>query len=104
MGVADRSHSCTFGKRCEYSGNAARETAIPSSESPLTPGGIGATEDDVSVLWLKKGASVTAAVELLEKNAAAIGLGQIYYGPSLWLNYNVGGLIRVRIRGHQTLS
>jgi arylsulfatase A-like enzyme len=67
-------------------------TAIPSSESPLTPGGIGATEDDVSVLWLKKGASVTAAVELLEKNAAAIGLGQIYYGPSLALNYNVGGL------------
>jgi hypothetical protein len=66
--------------------------AIPSSESPLTPGGIGATEDDVSVLWLKKGASVTAAVELLEKNAAAIGLGQLYYGPSLWLNYNVGGL------------
>jgi len=66
-------------------------TAIPSSESPLTPGGIGATEDDVSVLWLKKGASVAAAVELLEKNAAAIGLGQLYYGPSLWLNYNVGG-------------
>src|SRR6202522_3179196 len=66
--------------------------AIPSSESPLTPGGIGATEDDVSVLWLKKGASVTAAVELLEKNAAAIGLGQLYYGPSLALNYNVGGL------------
>src|SRR5580658_7418493 len=67
-------------------------TAIPASESPLNPGGIGATEDDVSVLWLKKGASVTSAVELLEKNAAAIGLGQIYYGPSLWLNYNVGGL------------
>src|SRR5580698_9987982 len=67
-------------------------TAIPFSESPLNPGGIGATEDDVSVLWLKKGASVTSAVELLEKNAAAIGLGQIYYGPSLWLNYNVGGL------------
>src|SRR6202522_144049 len=66
--------------------------AIPSSQSPLTPGGIGATEDDVSVLWLKKGASVTAAVELLEKNAAAIGLGQLYYGPSLALNYNVGGL------------
>jgi hypothetical protein len=46
----------------------------------------------VSVLWLKKGASVIDAVELLEKNAAAIGLGQIYYGPTLALNYNVGGL------------
>jgi Type I phosphodiesterase / nucleotide pyrophosphatase len=67
-------------------------TAIPTSESPLTAGGIGATEDDVSVLWLAPGASVTNAVALLEKNASAIGLGEIYYGPSLALNYNVGGL------------
>jgi hypothetical protein len=67
-------------------------TAIPYSESPLNPTGIGATEDDVSVLWLKKGASVAAAVDLLEGKANAIGLGQIYYGPTLALNYNVGGL------------
>jgi hypothetical protein len=67
-------------------------TAIPASESPLTVGGIGATEDDVSVLWLNKGASVTSAVQLLESSAAAIGLGQIFYGPTLALNYNVGGL------------
>jgi len=67
-------------------------SAIPYSESPLNTTGIGATEDDVSVLWLNKGASVNTAVELLEKNATAIGLGQIYYGPTLALNYNVGGL------------
>lgn len=67
-------------------------TAIPYSESPLNPTGIGATEDDVSVLWLKQGASVTAAVALLEKDAALIGLGEIYYGPTLALNYNIGGL------------
>ena len=67
-------------------------TAIPASESPLTAGGIGATEDDVSVLWLAPGASLTDAVALLEKNATAIGLGEIYYGPSLALNFNVGGL------------
>jgi arylsulfatase A-like enzyme len=67
-------------------------TAIPTSESPLTAGGIGATEDDVSVLWLAPGSSVTDAVALLEKNATAIGLGEIYYGPSLALNYNVAGL------------
>jgi len=67
-------------------------TAIPFSESPLNTSGIGATEDDVSVLWLNPGASVTAAVALLESSAAPIGLGQIYYGPTLWLNYNVGGL------------
>ncbi len=66
--------------------------AIPYSESPLNPTGIGATEDDVSVLWLKKGASVSAAVKLLEDNASAIGLGEIFYGPTLALNYNVGGL------------
>ena len=65
---------------------------IPFSESPLNTTGIGATEDDVSLLWLKNGESVTAAVDLLEKNAAAIGLGQIYFGPTLALNYNVGGL------------
>jgi hypothetical protein len=35
---------------------------------------------------------VSAAVDLLEKNAAAIGLGQLFYGPTLALNYNVGGL------------
>jgi Type I phosphodiesterase / nucleotide pyrophosphatase len=67
-------------------------SAIPYSESPLNTTGIGATEDDVSVLWLKKGASVPAAVDLLEKNSTAIGLGQIYYGPTVALNYNVGGL------------
>jgi arylsulfatase A-like enzyme len=67
-------------------------TAIPFSESPLNPTGIGATEDDVSVIWLNQGASVDAAVELLETNAAAIGLGQIFYGPALALNYNVGGI------------
>jgi hypothetical protein len=66
--------------------------AIPFSESPLNTTGIGATEDDVSVLWLKKGASIPAAVELLENNAAAIGMGEIYYGASLAVNYNVGGL------------
>lgn len=67
-------------------------SAIPYSESPLNVNGIGATEDDVSVLWLKKGASVVSAVNLLENNAAAIGLGQLYYGPTVALNYNVAGL------------
>jgi hypothetical protein len=66
--------------------------AIPYSESPLNPTGIGATEDDVSVLWLKAGASVPAAVQLLETDATLIGLGEIYYGPTLALNYNVSGL------------
>lgn len=64
---------------------------LPLSESPLNANGIGATQDDVSLLWLKSGVSVTTAVATLEKNAAEIGLGQIFYGPSLALNYNKPG-------------
>jgi arylsulfatase A-like enzyme len=65
---------------------------IPFSESPSNTTGIGATEDDVSVLWLKKGVKVETAVEILEADAAEIGLGEILYGPSLAVNYDVGGL------------
>jgi hypothetical protein len=64
---------------------------IPWSESPLNSTGIGATEDDVSLLWLKNGVSVDAAAEALENHASVIGLGEIYYGPTIALNYNVGG-------------
>jgi hypothetical protein len=66
-------------------------SAIPYSESPLNTTGIGATEDDVSVLWLKPGASVANAVTLLEDNAVALGFGEILYGPSLAVNFAVGG-------------
>jgi hypothetical protein len=62
---------------------------IPLSESPLGPG-IGPTEDDVSLLWLKKSSDTDAAVQLLEANAspAGIALGQFYYGSSLAINFN----------------
>ncbi len=66
-------------------------TMIPYSESPLNTTGIGATEDDVSVLWLNQGVSVATAVQLLESDAAEIGMGEIYYGPTIAPNYNVGG-------------
>jgi hypothetical protein len=65
---------------------------IPYSESPLNTTGIGATEDDVSVLWLKKGVPVQKAVDILEADATEIGLGEILYGGTLAPNYNVGGL------------
>lgn len=67
-------------------------TALPFSESPLNPNGIGSTEDDVSVLWLKDSENTQSAVNLLEKNASAIGLGQIYYGSTLALNYGTPGI------------
>jgi hypothetical protein len=61
---------------------------IPLSESPSNPNGIGPTEDDVSLVWLKDSADTAAAVKILEDNASAIGLGQIFYGSSLKLNFN----------------
>lgn len=64
---------------------------IPNSESTNNPTGIGPTEDDVSLLWLNSPSNTDAAVAILEANASAttgIGLGQIYYGPSLVLNFN----------------
>jgi len=67
-------------------------TALPYSESPLNPNGIGSTEDDVSVLWLKDSGNIQSAVDLLEKNASAIGLGQIFYGDTLALNYGTPGI------------
>jgi hypothetical protein len=65
---------------------------LPESESPANPTGIGATQDDISLLWLKKGANVESAVKTLEQNGSAVGLGQIFYGPSVSLNYNAPGL------------
>jgi len=64
---------------------------IPFSESTNNPTGIGPTEDDVSLVWLSNSADTDSAVSILEQNASAttgIGLGQIYYGQSLALNFN----------------
>jgi hypothetical protein len=63
---------------------------IPFSESTNNPTGIGPTEDDVSLVWLKSSSDTDASVKILEDNASATGiaLGQIYYGPSLSLNFN----------------
>ncbi len=51
-------------------------------------GGLGATEDDISQIWLKNSNDTLAAVALLEANAAMAGIGQIFYGPSITTNYN----------------
>ena len=65
---------------------------LPLSESPLNPTGIGATEDDVSLLWLSDSSQTSSAVATLEENGSKIGLGTIFYGPSLAINYNPPGL------------
>ena len=63
---------------------------LPDSESTTNPDGIGPTEDDVSLLWLKHSSDTDAAVKILEENTSATGiaLGQIFYGPALSINYN----------------
>jgi Type I phosphodiesterase / nucleotide pyrophosphatase len=64
---------------------------IPFSESTNNANGIGPTEDDVSLIWLNNSSETLDAVNILENNAdpvTGIALGQIFYGPSLSLNYN----------------
>ncbi len=65
---------------------------LPYSESPLNPTGIGPTQDDVSLLWLSDSSNTAAAVATLEANKAKDGIGQIFYGQTLALNYNQPGL------------
>jgi len=61
---------------------------LPDSET----GGIGPTEDDISLLWLTHGSDTLAAVAALEHHAAAAGIGQIFYGPSLETMFDRPGL------------
>jgi hypothetical protein len=61
---------------------------LPASET----GGIGPTEDDISLLWLTHSSDTQSAVGVLEANASAAGVGQIFYGPSLETMFNRPGL------------
>jgi hypothetical protein len=63
-------------------------TYLPDSEVNQ----IGPTEDDISLLWLKPGADLVSAVNLLEGHAGAAGIGEIFYGPSIETMYNAPGL------------
>jgi hypothetical protein len=58
-------------------------------------GAIGPTQDDISLLWLASGNDTAAAVAELEAAGSptnSIGLGQIFYGPSLETIFNAPGL------------
>jgi hypothetical protein len=69
---------------------------VTVTRTPLTAGDmlgpIGPTQDDISLLWLAPGADTSAAVDVLELNGEAVGLGQIFYGPSLETMFNAPGL------------
>ncbi len=77
---------------------------LPLSESPTNPTGIGPTEDDVSLLWLADQSQTQNAVSILEQNAAKAGIGQIFYGPTLAINYDVPGLPPNATRARRTSS
>ena len=47
-----------------------------------------ASEDDISLIWLKDSAQTANAVQMLAKNLALIGGGQIFSGNSLSLMFN----------------
>jgi hypothetical protein len=55
---------------------------------------LGLAEDDISQIWLKDSSqgTLTSAVNALETNAAAVGLGQLYYGASLTTLFNAPGI------------
>jgi hypothetical protein len=61
---------------------------LPWSESPANPHGIGPTEDDVSLLWLTNSSDAEAAAKMLGLNQTLLGLGEVFYGPTVALNYN----------------
>jgi len=71
------------------------DSCLPPSESNAG-GQIGPTEDDVSLLWLKKSCNTTAEVQVLETQSPAsnniAGIGQIFYGPSLAQLFNAPGI------------
>src|SRR5262245_58795061 len=64
---------------------------LPSSEDPNEPD-IGPTEDDISLLWLSNSSFTAPAVAVIEANAPADGVGEIFYGPSLTTMFNAPGL------------
>jgi arylsulfatase A-like enzyme len=68
---------------------------LPVSESP-SGGGIGPTEDDVSLIWLDSKCTTAQAVSMLEAQSPATaniaGIGEIFWGNSLALTFDRPGL------------
>jgi hypothetical protein len=65
---------------------------LPDSESPSNPTGIGPTQDDISLIWLKDPRTTDAAVGYLEASGPKSGIGQIFVGASLEQMFNAPGL------------
>jgi hypothetical protein len=72
------------------------EKLLPFSESPANPTGIGPTEDDISLLWLKDSVLTPKAVGMLEGASPTTnniaGIGEIFSGPAIGQMFNLPGL------------
>ncbi len=72
------------------------QALLPFSESPANPTGIGPTEDDISLLWLKHARDTTKAVVMLETQSPAThniaGIGEIFWGSAIGQMFNLPGL------------
>jgi len=71
------------------------DDCLPPSESNAG-GQIGPTEDDVSLLWLKKSCNAATEVGILETQSPtssnAAGIGQIFFGQSINQLFNPPGI------------
>ncbi len=65
---------------------------LPESESPKNTSGIGPTEDDISLLWLKDQSQTANAVATVEESGTQAGMGQIFVGASLEQMFDAPGL------------
>ncbi len=65
-----------------------RPATFLTRSPPPIPGELGRPKTTSRWYGSKSSSDTDASVKILEDNATLIGLGQIYYGPSLSLNYN----------------
>ncbi len=70
----------------------ANAGCLPASESPLTAGGIGPTEDDISQIWLNSSCSTQTAVQTLQAAASELAIDEIFYDASLTTLFHRPGL------------
>jgi Type I phosphodiesterase / nucleotide pyrophosphatase len=71
------------------------DASLPASEAP-SGGQIGATEDDVSLLWLKDSSQTGDAVSMLQSASPPManiaGIGEIFWGPAIGTMFDLPGL------------
>ena len=70
----------------------AQANCIPLSESPLNPTGIGATEDDISLIWLSSSCTTASAITTIEQNSSELAIDEIFVGNTLTTMFNAPGI------------